>query len=280
MEIRPLGAEDVPACLDLAADRGWPREEGKWRLLLRVGQGWGIDSPHGGLAASTVVTAYDGAAAIGMVLVAARHGGHGLGRRLTEHALSTIGGAPAVLCATAMGFPLYEKFGFRVTGHVTKHIGRWRAGAGAVADRPAPVVRPAEAADWSGVLHRDYTAFGADRAKMLDRYAEEAEVVVAEPDARGHAGHAFACPGDPPETLFIGPVSADTDAIAWALIEHLARSSPRPVRVDVTAGHPWLSGLLTDHALLPQRPDPLMTHGPDVPTDWSAYQAITLQALA
>jgi len=273
MVIRPLGVEDVPACLDLAADRDWPRDEAKWRLLLSAGQGWGIDSPHGGLAASTVVMPYDRAAAIGMVLVAARHGGHGLGRRLTEHALATIGDVPAVLYATAMGFPLYEKLGFRVTGRVTKHIGHWRGAAG----RPGPVVRAAEAADWSGILHRDHTVFGADRAKLLDRYAQAAEVVVAEPDAYGHGGHAFAFPGD--EVLFIGPVSADTDAVAWALVAHLAAGRDLPVRVDVTAGHPWLAGLLVDHGLRPRRPDPLMTHGPDLPTDWSAYQAITLQSL-
>lgn len=277
MVIRPLGIEDVPACLDLAADRDWPREEAKWRLLLSAGQGWGVDSPGGGLAASTIVTPYDGAAAIGMVLVAARHGGHGLGRRLTEHALSTIGDQPAVLYATAMGFPLYEKLGFRVTGHVTKHTGPWRGPA----DAPGRTVRPAEAADWSGILHRDYTAFGADRAKLLDRYAQTAEVVVAEPDAHGHTGHAFAFPGGAPgaETRFIGPVSADTDAVAWALIAHLAARATTPVRVDISAGHPWLSGLLVEHGLLPRRPDPLMTHGPDLPTAWATYQAITLQAL-
>ena len=276
MVIRPLGIEDVPACLDLAADRDWPREEAKWRLLLGAGQGWGIDSPGGGLAAGTIVTPYDGAAAIGMVLVAARHGGRGLGRRLIGHALSTIGDQPAVLYATAMGFPLYEKLGFRVTGHVTKHVGHWRG-----APAPSVAVRPAGAADWSAIAHRDYTAFGADRTKLLDHYARSAEVVVAGPDAYGDTGHAFAFPGGAPgaEIRFVGPVSADSDAVAWALIAHLAARGTTPVRVDISAGHPWLSGLLVEHGLLPRRPDPLMTHGPRLATDWSRYQAIALQAL-
>lgn len=281
MQIRPLDAGDIPACLDLSADRAWTRDGRQWELLLRAGQGWGIDAPDGGLAACVIVTPYDGAAAIGKVLVAARYGGRGLGRRITEHALATIGDAPAVLYATAMGRPLYERLGFRVSGQVTKHAGRYRPAPPEVSTTSGPVVRPAEAADWSGIVRRDRRAFGAGRAAMLERYAGMADAVVAEPDCGGHGGHAFAFRGDAPgaETLYIGPVSADTDAVALALIDHLARGAHLPVRIDVPDGHPDLCAALTARGLTAHDPDPRMTHGPDLPGDRRTYQAITNQAL-
>jgi hypothetical protein len=44
-DVRRLTLDDLPACLDLAADREWPREEHKWRLLFAVGEVLGIVEP-------------------------------------------------------------------------------------------------------------------------------------------------------------------------------------------------------------------------------------------
>ena len=52
-------------------------------------------------------------AAIGMMLVADRHGRKGLGGRLLRHALAQAGDAVVYLTATAYGRPLYERLGFR-----------------------------------------------------------------------------------------------------------------------------------------------------------------------
>ena len=89
LPIRRLTPRDLAACADLSEDRGWPREEHKWGLLLAAGKGYGIDDPDGGLVSrlrrDRVRTA--GApdlAAIGMVLVAERHARQGIGRRLMQ----------------------------------------------------------------------------------------------------------------------------------------------------------------------------------------------------
>src|SRR5215470_8233910 len=96
LPIRRLTPRDLTACADLSEDRGWPREEHKWRLLLTAGTGYGIDDPDGGLAAACVVTEYGSGerpdlGAIGMVLVAARHARQGVGRRLMRHIVSAMG---------------------------------------------------------------------------------------------------------------------------------------------------------------------------------------------
>ena len=71
LPVRRLSLDDLPACLDLAADRDWPREEHKWRLLFEVGEVYGIVAPGEGVVGTTIVTRYDPGAAISMVLVAA-----------------------------------------------------------------------------------------------------------------------------------------------------------------------------------------------------------------
>src|SRR5580658_3143282 len=43
LPIRWLSAADMAACVELAADRGWPPERNKLRLLFAVGEVYGID---------------------------------------------------------------------------------------------------------------------------------------------------------------------------------------------------------------------------------------------
>jgi hypothetical protein len=57
LPIRRLSAADLAACVELAADRGWPPEQNKWRLFA-VGEAYGVDDPAGGLAAMVVLTRY------------------------------------------------------------------------------------------------------------------------------------------------------------------------------------------------------------------------------
>ena len=111
-DIRRLTIDDLTGCLELAANRDWPREEHKWRLLFDVGEVYGIVEPGAGVVATTIVTRYGGGAAISMVLVAARHERKGLGGRLMRHALERSGDGAVMLYATEFGRPLYERLGF------------------------------------------------------------------------------------------------------------------------------------------------------------------------
>ena len=104
LPIRRLSAADLAACVELAADRGWPPERNKLRLLFAVGEAYGIDDPAGGLAAMVVLTRYGRQlAAVGTMVVASRFGRRGLGQRLTTYLLEQAGPAlvylgPASLC--------------------------------------------------------------------------------------------------------------------------------------------------------------------------------------
>lgn len=89
LPVRRLTRGDLVACADLSEDRGWPRDEHRWGLLLSAGTGYGIAEPDGkGLVAACVVTSYGPRlAAVGMMLVAARHARQGIARRLMLHVM-------------------------------------------------------------------------------------------------------------------------------------------------------------------------------------------------
>lgn len=107
--IRRLGADDLKCCAALSVDRGWWPERAKWSLLLAASEAYGVDAPDGqGLAGTVVLTRWGAdCAAIGMMLVASRYGGRGLGRALMEHALraGTPGSSGNVRVATEADLP-------------------------------------------------------------------------------------------------------------------------------------------------------------------------------
>jgi ribosomal protein S18 acetylase RimI-like enzyme len=129
LPIRRLSAADLAACVELAADRGWPPEPNKLRLLFAVGEAHGIDDPAGGLAAMAVLTRYGRQlAAVGAMVVASRFGRRGLGRRLTTYLLEQAGPAVVYLAANSSshGRPLFQSLGFQSIDTVTRHAGSLR----------------------------------------------------------------------------------------------------------------------------------------------------------
>ncbi|WP_059010020.1 GNAT family N-acetyltransferase [Streptomyces specialis] len=269
--VRRLTLADLPACLDLAADRGWPPEEHKWRLLLSAGQGYGLDAPPGdggGLIASAVVTSYAGTChCVSMVLGAARHAGRGLGRLLMRHVVAECAPATTFLTATDNGRPLYEQLGFKAVGAVTLLRGRFTGdvpGAGTDA-----AVRPATAADLPDVLALDRPVFGADRTGLLARLPSFADqfLVARAPDGR-LAGYAAAWPNL--TTTVVGPVCADDTATAQALIARLGSNAPLPLRFDADDRHPDLAAWLRANGLTGTSRFTLMVlNAPDIPGDFT-----------
>lgn len=255
LPLRRLTCDDLTACGDLAEDRGWGREPHKWRLLLTVGQGYGVDAPDrpGALAAAFVLTLYDALpggrryACVGMVLVAERFARRGLARRLMHHALAEAGDAAPFLSATGNGRPLYEKLGYRPVGTSTMLTGHFTPLSG---DGPAPgtTVRPATAADLPAVRALDAPAFGADRTELLIRLPSFADrFLVAENSSGALAGFAAAWSND--ATTLLGPVVADGLPTAQALVTDLAAHAPGRVRFDLDDHHAELGDWLRARGL-------------------------------
>ncbi|MGA4963700.1 GNAT family N-acetyltransferase [Streptomyces pseudogriseolus] len=278
LPIRRLTLRDLTACADLSEDRGWPREEHKWGLLLAAGRGHGVDAPDGGLAAACVVTEYGprerpSLAAVGMVLVAERHSRQGLGRRLMRHVVEEAGTTPLTLHATPLGRPLYEELGFKVTGEAEMVRGRF-----VPSGRPDVLTRTATADDLPAILRLDEEVFGTDRTHIVTRLPAFADQLrVAEEDGR-IIGYAAAWPNM--DTHVVGPLIARDAATAQALVASLAAHTNRPLRTDIDVRHRDLLDWVKEHGLAPVASNAVMTYGiTDLPGDWKRrFAPVTVAA--
>lgn len=268
LPIRRLTHRDLIACADLSEDRGWPREEHKWGLLLTAGKGYGIDDPDGGLVSACVVTEYGphgqpAFGAVGMVLVAERHARQGVGRRLMQHIASVMGTTPLTLHATPNGRPLYEELGFKATGHAEMVVGRFTPGGAG----PGVMTRAATAEDLPTILRLDEEVFGADRTPVIARLPAFADQVRVAEDGDRIVGYAAAWPNM--DTHVVGPLIAHDTETAKALLASLAEHSDRPLRTDIDVRHEELLAWAKERGLSSVTFNTVMTYGfNELPGDW------------
>ncbi|GHB25197.1 acetyltransferase [Streptomyces viridiviolaceus] len=269
LPIRRLTLRDLTACADLSEDRGWPREEHKWGLLLTAGKGYGIDDPGGGLVTACAVTEYGpqerpSLAAVGMVLVAERHARQGVGRRLMRHVVSAMGTTPLTLHATPYGRPLYEELGFKTTGRAEMVRGHLTPGG------PAPRIatRAATAEDIAAILRLDEEVFGADRTHVITRLPAFADHLCVAEDGGRLIGYAAAWPNM--DTHVVGPLVARDTETAKALVMSLASRTDRPLRTDIDVRHEELLTWVKERGLVSVAFNAVMTYGiTELPGDWS-----------
>jgi GNAT superfamily N-acetyltransferase len=264
LPIRRLGAADLAACVKLAADRGWPPELNKWRLLFAVGEAYGIDDPAGGLAAMAVLTRYgQDLAAVGTMVVASRFGRQGLGRRLIMHLIEQAGPAVVYLAAnsSSYGRALYQGVGFHGIDTVTRHTGRFAPRShGALPGS----FRHASMSDREPMVALDRTAFGADRRHVLTELFGFAERVLVAEDSQGTLT-GFAAAWRNEQDLLIGPLVAADPAVARTLITAVAAEENGPVRVDIRGAHLDLANWAAERGLIPCGSATLMVRGGSLP---------------
>ncbi|KAA0933647.1 GNAT family N-acetyltransferase [Streptomyces apricus] len=269
LPIRRLTPRDLSACADLSENRGWPREEHKWGLLLAAGTGYGIDDPGGGLVACCVVTSYGpqhrpDLAAIGMVLVAERHARQGIGRRLMRHVLAESGTTPMTLHATPYGRPLYEELGFKAVGRAEMVRGRFAPGG----PEPEVATRPATAGDLAAILRLDAEVFGTDRTHMITRLPAFSDQLRVAEEAGRIIGYASAWPNL--DSQVVGPLIARDTEVAKALVVSLASGTDRPLRTDIDVRHEELLAWLKERGLASVSFNAVMTYGiGELPGDWT-----------
>ncbi|WP_326766654.1 GNAT family N-acetyltransferase [Streptomyces sp. NBC_01591] len=271
LPLRHLTQDDLVACADLCEDRGWPRDEHRWGLLLAAGTGYGVDDPEGkGLMASCVVTSYGPRlAAIGMLLVAERYERQGVARHLMHRVIAESGDAPLSLYATAAGQPLYERLGFAVVGRAQRVTGFFRPTGGRSS---AVTVRPATAEDLRAMVRLDSDVFGADRTHVLVRLPAYADHIRVAQDGGHLIGYAATWPSD--GTHVVGPLVARDTATAQALVASLAKATNLPLRADIDARHTELLDWFEECGLRPGSATTVMTHGvSDLPGDWTRRYA-------
>jgi len=263
--IRPLTTADLDAAVTLSASAHWNQNRADWQTMLQLGQGWGLDGVDDTgrevLAASAVVLPYGADFAwTSMVLVLPAFQRRGYARQLLRHALAHLGaqGRAAILDATPAGRAVYMQEGFADTWGFARY--RREAGAAAPPATPAPATRRLTEADWPAIDLLDTPAFGASRLALLRtlaaRWPQAARVAEEGGRLRG-----YVLGRDGREAAQIGPLLADDDGVAIALLGDVLRCAPGALYVDLLDRRRSLLPWLEQAGFAFQRPFTRMVHG-------------------
>lgn len=217
-----LDENDAASGHSLSTAAGWDQTLEDWKLLLSVGQGFGVRTVGGSLVATGIALPYaSGFGWIGMLLVHSAYRRQGHASRLLARTIAHLQGLGlvAMLDATPAGRVVYQPLGFVDCAGIS----RWRRMHGSlqVADRTEGKV--------STVLAVDREAFGADRSHLLQSIAgRRGSKVLLGDDHRGYAICRLGRTG-----VHIGPVVAlDPSRLATLVAAALALTEG-PAIVDI-----------------------------------------------
>jgi hypothetical protein len=246
LDIRPIDPDECDAVSSLSVEAGWNQNVADWRFMLGAGRGLGCMGPDGKWHASSLVLPLGQTLAwISMVLVTSERRRSGLGTGLLKRCIEEVrsAGAVAGLDATELGRPIYLPLGFRDL----YRISRWhfdQVKEAALAPPSGVTVRPIVVADLPRLALYDRPLTGMERPAILAHLAlrQPGRAWMAE-DAGGKiVGFALGREGRVATSL--GPVIADSEAVALALVGKSAASAAGPFIVDVPVAHRALQAWL------------------------------------
>lgn len=256
-ELRRLGLADVPRLIRLSDEARWNQTAEDWQLMLSLGFGWGLwegDDGESGPAASALALPYgDAFAWISMVLVTERLRRRGIATRLTEACLEDLDarGLEARLDATAAGQAVYAKLGFTPGFTFT----RWQAERVRGAAAGDSGIVQATGADLTELTALDAASFGADRTAVL------AMMLARRPDQAWIGDTGFVLARDGHRALQVGPLVAENDDVAQALLARALDGVMGPVFVDVVDGNDGFDAVLSEAGFAKQRQFARMRRG-------------------
>jgi predicted N-acetyltransferase YhbS len=259
IEVRLLRESDIPAALRLNELAQWNQTENDWLRLLRLEpNGCFCATMDGDVVGTTTTTTYRPELAwIGMVLVDPERRQLGIATKLMNVAMEYLSKTEVTtikLDATGVGFPLYQKLGFKEESLIERWAGV--AGPESVAGSPLDT----EAHRQALVLDRE--AFGADRSKLVEMLIDDYYIkppIVKNLDGRltgyGLARHGTAA-------VYVGPLLATEREGAATLLDGLLSQMPgQRVYIDLNTEFDGGRRLLADRGFVKQRDLIRMSYG-------------------
>ncbi|MCK6454688.1 MAG: GNAT family N-acetyltransferase [Alphaproteobacteria bacterium] len=232
-----IGAADVEAAVPLAEEAGWNQVAADWRLMLAHGSGVGMRDGSGRLVA-TALTFRLGARLswISMVLTVKAWRHRGIGTRLLERCVALVreSGAVAGLDATELGRPIYAALGFKELYHLSRwHLPRAPSDLSPTA---GVTIRPASARDLPDIAEYDAPRSALDRRHVLSHLLARAPRLAHVAESRGRL-QGFVLGRDGRIATQLGPIVAESEAIAIALLARASRAGDSPFILDVPDRH-------------------------------------------
>jgi len=251
-----LRPEDFGDAGALVREAGWNQIDTDWRIFLDLGKVFAIRTTGGRVIATAAVLPFDGFGWISMVLVTGEFRRRGLASRLMRRCIDdlTASGKVPVLDATPDGRKVYGALGFEDTWSFHRFTLRERAPL----PEPDPVppgvtVVPIGDAIWPRLCDYDATAFGTDRSALLARM--RGRLRAGELAAlRGDRVVGFVMGRDGRTCAQLGPLVADDDPIARALLARALAAVAGPLYIDTVDSHPAIRSWLEARGFTTQRP--------------------------
>ena len=258
-----LGEQHLAGAMALSRAANWNQNEADWRMMLRLGQGFGLSTAAGSLAASIVVLPYANAFAwMSMVLVAPEHRRLGYASRMLRRALAYLQsrGLTAVLDATPAGHEVYVQEGLRDTWSFQRYSLATARPVSGWQDVSGLKLRKLADGDWPQILAMDLPAFGAGREPLLRALAARLPDVTLVA-VRGDQLCGFLFGRDGREARQLGPLVADDLPAAQALLSHALARVSGPFYIDIVDRHTSLRSWALMQGFSMQRPFTRMVHG-------------------
>jgi hypothetical protein len=262
----PLCPEDLQGCLLLSREVNWNQNHADWTFILTHGVVFGIKR-DGRLVATAGIMPYGSRFGwVCMVIVTAPERRRGLAEALLRECLDRLNmrGAVAGLDATPAGREVYRKLGFCDVYPITRLE---RRGDGRQDSTEDGLPIHAMSADrLNAVADYDLPRFGEARAHLLSIWLQRVpQAAHYAATSSGITGFVLAREGR--EAMQIGPIVADDQKIALALLEASLKSISGPAFIDVPDHHQELQEWLQRRGFQTQRRFTRMLLGRSVPLD-------------
>ena len=252
----PLAAAELADAQALVREAGWNQVAADWETFRALGTVFAARA-GGRVVATAAILPYGPFAWVSMVLVASEQRRHGLGTKLLKRCIAALSeqGRVPLLDATPAGRPLYRSLGFEETWGYHR-LARTGTCARCARMRPTPMaLRFVRSPMPTGPRYApiDAAAFGADRSALLGRLRGRlppAEL-VAERNGR-IAGFMLGRNGR--SASQIGPLIADDDDVAHALLARALPAIDGPIYIDFADSKTRLRGWLGECGFSEQRP--------------------------
>jgi GNAT superfamily N-acetyltransferase len=248
LRVSEIDPEQAEAVWPLSIEAGWNQNAADWRFMLAAGRGFGCTAADGKWQASSLVLPLGQRLAwISMVLVTSARRRGGVGSELLKRCIEEVraAGAVAGLDATEQGRPIYLPLGF----HDLYKISRWHLDRTPTTPVPPPqgiTLRPLVLADLPRLAIYDRPLSGMERPTILAHLATRQPGLAAVAETPSGKIVGFALGREGRVAISLGPVVADSEAIALALIARATASVAPPFIIDVPAAHreirAWLEG--------------------------------------
>ncbi len=254
----------------LVREANWNQLAADWRIFLAQGHVYAASTPDGRIVASTATLPYGGRFAwISMVLVTAEYRRRGLATALMRLALDDLAAARLVpvLDATPDGREVYRALGFQDSWSYHRLIRRAPLAHAAARPMPAGVlIRTIAAQDWPALVAYDAAAFGAARGAVLAglRGRLPAAELIA---LRGEEVVGFLLGRDGRLAAQLGPLVADDDDIATALVAHALAAHTGPLLIDLADAKTQVRAFVEAQGFSAVRPLTRMLLGTSRPFD-------------